>query len=151
MEAIRLVFVVHYDKVIADLSCPYNGVTELLEVLQKKNIKIAVASNKYQAATEKLVPHFFPTIHFTAILGQREGINTKPDPTIVYDILRKADVKKDETLYVGDSNVDMQTAINAGVAACGVTWGFRPASELQSYHPKYFAEKAMDILQYAEE
>lgn len=151
IQAIRQDFLQHYDKHNADLSCPYNGVTELLEALQKKNIKIAVASNKYQAATEKLVPHFFPTIHFTAIFGQREGINTKPDPTIVYDILRKADVKKDKTLYVGDSNVDMQTAINAGVDACGVTWGFRPASELQSYHPKYIAEKAMDILQYAEE
>ena len=151
IQRIRQDFLLHYDKHNADLSRPYDGIPELLAALQEKGIKIAVASNKYQAATEKLVPHFFPSIRFTAIFGQREGINTKPDPTIVQDILRQADVAKEETLYVGDSNVDMQTAINAGVDACGVTWGFRPVSELQDFHPKYIAQKAEDILRFVEE
>lgn len=149
--AIRRDFLLHYDKHNADLSRPYAGIPELLRVLQEKGIKIAVASNKYQAATEKLVPHFFPDIHFVAILGQREGINPKPDPAIVSDILAQAGVNKAETLYVGDSNVDMQTAINSGVDACGVTWGFRPVSELQSYAPKYIAHKADDILRFVED
>lgn len=145
---VRNVFLVHYDRHNADHSRPYEGMVELLEQLQKKGIKLAVASNKYQAATEKLVPHFFPTVSFVAILGQREGINPKPDPTIVHDILSVANVTKEETLYVGDSNVDMQTAINGGVDACGVAWGFRPVAELGAYHPKYIAHKAADILSY---
>ncbi len=145
---VRNVFLVHYDRHNADHSRPYEGMVELLEQLQKKGIKLAVASNKYQAATEKLVPHFFPTVSFVAILGQREGINPKPNPTIVHDILSVANVTKEETLYVGDSNVDMQTAINSGVDACGVAWGFRPVAELGAYHPKYIAHKAADILSY---
>ena len=114
--------------------------------MQDKGIQLAVASNKYQAATTKLVGYFFPNIRFTAVLGQREGIKTKPDPGIVSEIREKAHVEAADTLYIGDSNVDMQTAINSGVDACGVTWGFRPASELESYHPKYIAQKASDIL-----
>ena len=74
-----------------------------------------MASNKYQAATQKLIDHYFPEIHFTAVFGQREGIKVKPDPTVVFDILEVAKVTKEEVLYVGDSGVDMQTAANAGV------------------------------------
>lgn len=143
---IRRDFLAHYDVHNADNSRPYEGILELLLALQEKGVQIAVASNKYQAATTKLVGYFFPNIHFTAVLGQREGVKTKPDPGIVAEIREKAQVDADDTLYIGDSNVDMQTAINSGVDGCGVTWGFRPASELESYHPKYIAQKASDIL-----
>lgn len=145
---IRKAFLSHYDRHNMDHSSPYPGIADLLAALQEKGVMIAVASNKYQAATEKLVPYFFPNIHFVAILGQRDGVNTKPDPTIVHDILRIAQVSKEDALYVGDSNVDMQTAINSGVDACGVVWGFRPVEELESYHPKYIAHTAADILEY---
>lgn len=143
---IRQDFLAHYDVHNADASRPYEGIPELLQALQDKGIQLAVASNKYQAATTKLVGYFFPNIRFTAVLGQREGIKTKPDPGIVSEIREKAHVEAADTLYIGDSNVDMQTAINSGVDACGVTWGFRPASELEFYHPKYIAQKASDIL-----
>lgn len=143
---IRRDFLTHYDVHNADNSRPYEGIPELLHALQEKGLQIAVASNKYQAATSKLVGYFFPNIHFTAVLGQREGVKTKPDPGIVAEIREKAQVDAADTLYIGDSNVDMQTAINSGVDGCGVTWGFRPASELESYHPKYIAQKASDIL-----
>lgn len=143
---IRRDFLAHYDVHNADNSRPYEGIPELLLALQEKGVQIAVASNKYQAATTKLVGYFFPNIHFTAVLGQREGVKTKPDPGIVAEIREKAQVDAADTLYIGDSNVDMQTAINSGVDGCGVTWGFRPASELESYHPKYIAQKASDIL-----
>ena len=139
-------FLAHYDVHNADNSRPYEGIPELLLALQEKGVQIAVASNKYQAATSKLVGYFFPNIHFTAVLGQREGVKTKPDPGIVAEIREKAHVEAADTLYIGDSNVDMQTAVNSGVDACGVTWGFRPASELESYHPKYIAQKASGIL-----
>ena len=139
-------FLAHYDVHNADASRPYEGIPELLQALQDKGIQLAVASNKYQAATTKLVGYFFPNIRFTAVLGQREGVKTKPDPGIVSEIREKAHVEAADTLYIGDSNVDMQTAINSGVDACGVTWGFRPASELESYHPKYIAQRPLDIL-----
>lgn len=69
----------------------------------------------------------------------------KPDPAIVEDILSIAQVSREEVLYVGDSGVDMQTAINARVTACGVTWGFRPRTELEEFHPDYIVDKAEDI------
>ena len=109
---------------------------------------MAVASNKYQEATEKLVKHYFPMIDFVEVLGQREGIPVKPDPSIVFDILRKADVSPEEVLSVGDSGVDMQTAINAGVDAVGVTWGFRPRAELEGFCPKGIIEKAEELQNY---
>ena len=141
-------FVPYYDVHNADLSSPYPGIVNLLEDLQAKGIQIAVASNKYQAATVKLVKQYFPNIDFVEILGQREGINVKPDPTIVFDILKKAKVSCEKTLYVGDSGVDMQTAINAGVDAVGVTWGFRPRAELESFRPMGLIDKAKELLEF---
>ena len=139
-------FVPYYDIHNADLSTPYPGIVSLLEDLQAKGILIAVASNKYQEATVKLVKQYFPNIDFVEILGQREGINVKPDPSIVFDILQKANLSKENVLYVGDSGVDMQTAINAGVDAVGVTWGFRPRAELESFRPMGLIDKAEDLL-----
>lgn len=143
---VRKEFIPYYDVHNADKSRPYPGISELLEQLQAKGLQIAVASNKYQAATEKLIAHYFPGIRFTAVFGQREGVNVKPDPTIVEDILAIAKVAKEDVLYVGDSGVDMQTAINAGVTSCGVTWGFRPRTELESFQPDNIVDKAADIL-----
>lgn len=139
-------FVPHYDCHNADKSAPYPGITNLLETLQARGIRLAVASNKYQSATEKLVAHYFPHIRFCAVFGQREGIEVKPDPTIVHDILEIAQVTKEDVLYVGDSGVDMQTALNAEVEACGVTWGFRPRTELASFNPAFLVDKAEELL-----
>ena len=142
---VRQEFVPYYDQHNADKSRPYPGVTELLETLQTAGMQLAVTSNKYQAATEKLIAHYFPNIKFTAVFGQREGIPVKPDPIIVKEILQIAKVQEEETLYVGDSGVDMQTAINAGVTSCGVTWGFRPRTELESFHPDHIVDNAEEI------
>lgn len=143
---VRKEFVPHYDRHNADKSRPYPGIPELLEQLQLQGLQIAVASNKYQAATQKLIAHYFPKIDFVAIFGQREGVNVKPDPTIVEDILSIAKVDKKDVLYVGDSGVDMQTAINAGVTSCGVTWGFRPRTELEEFNPDYIVTGAKEII-----
>lgn len=144
---VRQLFVPYYDVHNADDSRPYPGIAELLVTLQAAGLQLAVASNKYQAATEKLVAHYFPGINFVAVLGQREGVKVKPDPVIVHDILERACVQKEEVLYVGDSGVDMQTALNAGVTACGVTWGFRPRTELEALRPSYIVEDAEEIIQ----
>lgn len=148
VQRMRSVFTSYYDAHNADLSAPYQGIEALLEALQSRGIGVAVASNKYQSATEKLVRHYFPAIRFTEVLGQREGIAVKPDPGIVHDILRKAGTPAKQTLYVGDSGVDMQTARNAGVDAVGVDWGFRPRAELEEYRPLAIIGKAEELLEF---
>ena len=145
---VRNEFIPYYDIHNADDSCPYPGISALLSYLQSAGIQIAVASNKYQAATRKLIAHFFPSIQFTEVLGQREGVKAKPDPSIVNEIVERASISKENALYVGDSDVDMQTAINSEVTSCGVTWGFRPRTELEKYAPDHIAEKAEDILKF---
>lgn len=145
---IRSRFIPYYDEHNAEFSTPYPGIPELLQILQEKNILLAVASNKYQSATEKLIAHYFPTIRFVQVWGQREGVPIKPDPTIVNDILATTGIHTDEVLYVGDSGVDMQTALNAGVDAIGVTWGFRPRTELEPLHPLAIIDQAEELLRY---
>lgn len=142
---IRDLFIPHYDKHKTDLSGPYAGIADLLNYLQKEGIMLSIASNKYQVATESLVKHNFPDIHFTAVLGQREEVPMKPDPTIVNEILSIAQVSKEETIYIGDSGVDMQTAKNAGVTAVGVSWGFRPREELSAFNPEYIVDEPKEI------
>ncbi len=150
-ENIRLIresFLPYYGEHNMDKSQPYPGITRLLEILAKKDIHLAVASNKYHEGTRKLISHYFSHIPFIAVYGHREGILPKPDPTIVYDILHISKASKEETLYVGDSGVDMQTAQNSGVMACGVTWGFRPRIELESVNPQYIVDNPEEILKY---
>ncbi|NLZ73482.1 MAG: HAD family hydrolase, partial [Bacteroidales bacterium] len=133
----REIFLVHYDQYNAVYTHPYEGIPELLEELQKKDILLAVASNKYQQATEKLVHYFFPNIEFEQILGQRKEVPTKPDPTILLEIMENTNIPTHKTLMVGDSNIDMETANRGQIDACGVSWGFRSIEELKSKHPKY--------------
>ena len=125
----------YYDMHMADDTKPYDGVVAVLESLQASGVKLAVASNKYQAATEALVKKYFPTIQFTAVFGQRDGIPAKPDATIVRDIQSVAAVHENcDVLYVGDSLVDLQTARNAGVDFVAVTWGFCPKEDLEKMY-----------------
>ncbi len=140
-------FFAYYDVHLTDFTRPYNGIVQMLCALQARGIKVAVASNKYQRATERLVQHFFPSIAFAAVLGQREGVPTKPHPQMVFDCLARANESMSTTLYVGDSDVDMQTAQNAGVKACGVTWGFRSRDVLAAFHPAYLVDTPHQILE----
>ncbi|MCM1137208.1 MAG: HAD family hydrolase [Duncaniella sp.] len=131
---LREKFTVYYDEHCADLTKPYPGIMETLNTLQEMGVRMAVASNKYQSAVERLIDHFFPQIEWAAIEGQKEGVPVKPDPSIVFEILAKSPTRKSKVLYVGDSGVDMETARRACVDSAGVTWGFRPVKELRDYH-----------------
>ena len=119
---VRAHFVPYYNAHNCDYTRPYNGIPELLATLKAQGYQLAVASNKYQAATEKIVEHFFPGI-FDVILGEREGIERKPNPQIVYDILSTLNFQL-STLYIGDSLVDRDTAHNANVPFVACSWGF---------------------------
>lgn len=107
---------------------------------------MAVASNKYQAATAKLIARFFPEETFDVVFGQREGIEPKPDPTIVFDILKQVGIAPEATLYMGDSKVDMQTAANSGLRSVGVTWGFRPRAELEEHGATFIIDRPEQLL-----
>ncbi len=129
-------FLPYYDAHKCDLTRPYDGILQMLETITGRGVRLAVASNKYQDGAEKLVSHFFGEYDFVKILGQREGQPIKPDPAIVDQILAEVpSVTKAETVYVGDSNVDMQTGSNAAVRTIGVSWGFRSREELAAYNP----------------
>ncbi len=130
---VRAHFVPYYNAHNCDYTRPYEGIPELVSTLKAQGHLLAVASNKYQAATEKIVNHFFPGI-FDVILGEREGVERKPNPQIVYDILERLGVQNTEysvqTLYVGDSLVDRDTARNANVPFIACSWGFVPREKL---------------------
>lgn len=107
------------------LTRPYPGMQQLLRDLHARNVKLAVASNKFQSGTEYLVNRFFGKVPFVAILGNREGYPLKPEPEIVEECLRSASVQRIEAVMVGDSLTDMATAANGGIPAIAVSWGYR--------------------------
>ena len=143
---IRTHFMPYYEAHNADLSRPYEGILELLAELQSRGVKMAVASNKYQAATQKLVRHYFADTEFVAVFGQREGVAIKPNPQIIFDVLEVAGVTPEDVIYVGDSNVDMQTGPRAGVDTVGVSWGFRPREELVAHNPVAIIDHPLQLL-----
>jgi phosphoglycolate phosphatase len=103
---------------------------ELLRELQSRGVRLAVASNKFQHGTDRLVAKFFGDVEFVAIEGNREGAPLKPDPQIVNGILSRAGISKERAVMIGDSGIDIRTAAAAGIDSIGVAWGFRFADEL---------------------
>lgn len=141
LARMREVFVEHYSANNTVRTKPYKGIPELLRNLQGAGACIAVASNKYQEATEKIVRYFFPDIRFSDIFGQREGIPIKPDPHVIYEIMGNAGVSANETVYAGDSLVDAATAARIdGITGVAVTWGFCPRKALEECGTKILAD-----------
>ncbi len=126
---------------------PYDHIIWALEELKKRGVKIAVFSNKPHISAVSVVETIFGKGFFDHIQGQTDQIPIKPDPTGVSEILRSFGAEKDECLYFGDTNTDMLTARNAGVTAVGVTWGFRPRSELEEYKADILIDSAKEIPQ----
>lgn len=143
---LREKFTEYYNVHCADFTRPYPGIKDLLDTLQGMGIRMAVASNKYQEAAEKLIYKFFPEIEWSAVEGQKEGVPVKPDPSIIFEILAKSPARKSKVLYVGDSGVDMETARRACVDSAGVTWGFRPVKELRDYHADNIVNSPEEII-----
>jgi len=125
---------------------PYPGIQALLTTLHRNGVMLAVASNKFQEGTEHLIKEFFPETPFVAVLGSRPNFPLKPDPEIVGEVLRKADVKKDEAVMVGDSDTDMETAANGGIEGIAVSWGYRNMKEITGLTVVDTAEELLKIL-----
>ena len=145
IDRMRELFLAHYGVHLCDRTHPYPGILDLLERITARGVRIAVASNKYQEGAETVIGHFFGKFDWVTVLGQREGFPIKPDPGIVGLCMQAAGVTKDEVLYVGDSNVDMQTGIGAGVDTVGVTWGFRSREELAAFRPTALVDTPAEL------
>lgn len=144
VSRMREYFVPYYDAHNCDLTRPYDGIPELLQSLKKAGHTMAVASNKYQTATEKIVHHFFPNT-FDIVLGERENIPRKPNPQIVWDIL--SNVKEtSEIIYIGDSLVDAETAKAADATLVLCTWGFCTEEQLKTANPNYMINHPSELL-----
>lgn len=148
---LRKDFVQYYNAHNCDYTRPYPGIEELLHELKTKGHHLAVASNKYHEATEKIINHFFPNT-FDVVLGEREGIPRKPDPRIVQDILAKMPEIPEiisptsSTLFVGDSLVDRDTARNAKLRFAACSWGFVARHELVKAGIETIVDSPAEIL-----
>lgn len=114
----------HYMQHNLDNTRPYPGVMEMLKSLRSRGKKVAVVSNKFYAATQALCKHFFGDLVDVAI-GEREDIRKKPAPDAVLEALRQMNAGTERAVYIGDSNVDIETAANSGMPCISVLWGFR--------------------------
>lgn len=146
VAAAREDFLSYYIDHIDRKTKPYEGIVQLLNDLQAEGVSLAVASNKFQAGTRKLIQRFFPEIGWVAVYGQRPDVPLKPDPAVVEEILSEVKIPRERVLYVGDSGIDIETAHRAGIKAVGVTWGFRSRSELEAAGADRIVDRAEEIL-----
>jgi phosphoglycolate phosphatase len=130
-----------------DHTGPYEGIPQVLAMLRKRGRHLAVVSNKFHAATSELCRHYFPdTIEVAIGEHEAEGIRRKPAPDTVIEAMRQLGVDKERAVYVGDSDVDILTARNAGLPCISVLWGFRDRQFLQQHGATLMAERPEDLL-----
>lgn len=141
------IFRKHYLEHGLDTTKPYPGIMDLLRELKARNKKIAVVSNKFYDATRELVKHFFGQYVEVAI-GERENIRKKPAPDTVIEALRLLGVGKEGAVYIGDSDVDFNTAKNVGIPCVSVLWGFRDREFLSSIGATTFIDTPSQLLDF---
>lgn len=139
------VFLEYYEIHSADNTSPYPGILELVEKLKKLGIKTAVSTNKADVPAQELGREYFNGI-FDLIVGQQDGLKVKPAPDSVNKILSILDIQKKDAIYIGDSDVDVQTAKNSGLDFIGVSWGFRGREFLEKNGAKNIVDNANEIL-----
>lgn len=137
-------FTDYYNKHMMDMTKPYEGIIELLDEIKRRNIKLAVVSNKKHEFTLEIVKKYFGN-KFDMVIGHRENYKEKPDPTSVLEVLEEFSIEKSNCIYVGDSNIDIITANNAGVKSVGVTWGFRDEEELSKEGATYIVNNIKEL------
>lgn len=141
------IFRQHYLEHGLDTTEPYAGIVDMLEELNRRGKNIAVVSNKFYAATQELVCHFFGEYVKVAI-GERENIRKKPAPDTVVEALKLLGVDKENAVYIGDSEVDIQTARNVGIPCISVLWGFRDRSFLVENGAQTFIDAPSKLIDY---
>ena len=140
-------FVAYYIDHIDRHTHPYDGIREVLHSLQNDGWVLAVASNKFDAGTKKLIANIFPEVDFKTIYGNREGFPLKPDAALLELIMKECGANTETTFMIGDSGVDIQTAKAAGVRSVGCSWGFRPRTELEEFGADFIVDTPSELLQ----
>lgn len=148
-DEILAMFKKHYMVHCADFTAPYEGILEMLAALKEKGYKMAIVSNKADEALKVLSGQFFGE-YIDVAIGERQGMNKKPAPDLVYLAMEELGANKEHTVYVGDSEVDYQTAANSGLKCISVLWGFRDRELLESYGADCFASSPQDVVKMLE-
>lgn len=125
---------------------PYDGVTEMLEALVALGIKMAVLSNKPDGFTKRCITEFLPDCTFDMVLGQSDSIPLKPDPAGAKEIAKCMNIPPSNFIYLGDTAIDMKTAVSAGMFPVGALWGFRTEKELRENGAQVLIKKPQEIL-----
>ena len=127
-----------------DKTAPYPGMEGAALRLKQAGVSIAVLSNKADEMAGPVVEHYYPGV-FPIVQGALPDLPTKPDPTLLYKLMERMGADPEATLFVGDSNVDIQTAKNGGLASCGVLWGFRSRQELEAEGADFLARTPEEL------
>lgn len=151
IDRIHELFLKRYANNYLNKTVLYDGIKETVEALNKLGVKCAVASNKTDVFTNEIIDAFFESNTFCCVSGKREGIAAKPDPKIVYDILKRTKIEKESAIFVGDSNVDIFTAKNSGIKSVGCLWGFRTYEELKEAGADYIINEPSELLKILQE
>lgn len=144
-------FKYYYNDCYSNKTKPYEGIKEVIEWIQKENIKIGVFSNKYDEYTKNLIKINFKNINEEFVFGKAEGYKLKPDPEVLFEILKRMKIKIEDALYIGDSGVDVETANNANIKMLTCTWGFRSKEELIKANAINLIDSPKEIIDYIKE
>lgn len=144
-DDVRNAYQAWYEQHSRDKTGPYEGIPELLRELNVREIPVCVLSNKPDADTKNVIGYYFPDIRFAQVRGQTE-LPIKPDPAGAKAIAREIGIEPENFLYLGDTAVDMQCAVNAGMHPIGVLWGFRTAEELTQNGAEHLISSPMELV-----
>lgn len=147
-EAVFAEFRKYYDIHCNDKTKPYEGILELIDALEEKHIQTAIVSNKVDSAVQTLNRRYFPKVGVA--VGDREGLKRKPAPDSVLMAMEAYHAKRGETMYVGDSEVDIETAKNAGIKCISVLWGFRDKEQLLKGGAEILIKEPLELLELIE-
>ncbi|MBR2275134.1 MAG: HAD family hydrolase [Lachnospiraceae bacterium] len=145
LERVFEAYLPYYEEHCADATKPYQGIVPAILRLRELGIMTAVVSNKKDSAVQELCEIYFKGC-FQAAVGERDGVKRKPAPDSVNEVLKTLGIRKEEAVYIGDSDVDLQTAENAGMDVIAVTWGFRSKQFLKEHGARVFADTPEDLV-----
>ena len=147
LDQVRRDFDVYYKVHCKDHTGPYPGIMEMLEELARKGYALGVVSNKPDFAVQELIPEYFSGL-FISVSGEREGVAKKPAPDLLWEAMKNLQVNSSEAVSVGDSEVDLEAAANAGIPCISVAWGFKGRRFLEEHQAEVIIEKPVEILKH---
>ena len=147
LEQVRQDFNIYYKVHCKDHTAPYSGIMEMLQELVQQGYALGVVSNKPDFAVQELIPEYFPRI-FASVSGERQGVAKKPAPDLILEAMKNLQADSSNAVYVGDSEVDLEAAVNAGIPCISVAWGFKGKKFLEEQQAEMIIEKPSEIQKY---